>query len=56
MVDVEDLFQKYAGLMRVGTSIAHKAHGFHSGFLVGCGSGGKRGWVESGWKRDFQFP
>lgn len=54
--DVEDLFWEYAGLMRVGTSIAHKAQGFHSGFLEVCGNGGKSGWVESGWKRDFQFP
>ena len=55
-VHVDDLSQEIAAMMRVGTNIAHKAHGFHSGFPVGCGNGGKRGWVESGCKRDFQLP
>jgi hypothetical protein len=43
---VEDATRGSAGLMRVGTNIAHKAHGFHRAFEMLCGSSGKRGWSE----------
>lgn len=52
---VDDVGGGIAGLMRVGTRIAHKVCGFHRGLRHRCGNGGKRGLLKRGQEQVFQF-